>query len=525
MNEKDIIKSISYIGEDIINEAEEKRAKSYFIAVREKRMRVVSIAASFLIFAIITPLISRLSNTDKSNTYQSSNDIPSLSMTSTSSSGDLFNIAPGRYAFELSAKYSDPYSENNQDHTTTGEVTTKNSVTSSFHHETTRPLYTTAPPTTSTLSHDYSSDISNEELYEILTRFSLNVFKNSLDQNGENISTAPLAALTALAMTANGTSGETMFQIEKAIGCDVGTLNTALLSYGKYLCLNDSPIKPAISLWIKNNKGLTVREDFLIANSNYYGAKIYSAPFTDLTKKEINNWCEYNTGGLIKNILREIDPSSAMLLINTIFFEAEWKNKYTEKNIINGFSFKNYDGSISNVTALESLESIYISSENATGFVKSCSDSRFSFALITPHSGIDIYEYAADLGIDTWNELWDSMENTDVAVVFPEFSTECETDLSLTMRRLGIDNIFSDENADLSRLGLSNDGNLFLSLFKQKTAITVDRNASLEGIKNNRGISVSGSLKKVNASNPFIYAIVDNDSGVPIFIGCIADLK
>ena len=62
----------------------------------------------------------------------------------------------------------------------------------------------------------------------------------------------------------------------------------------------------ANSIWFKDTDTFTVNKDFLQTNADYYGAGIFKAPFDNSTLKEINEWVEDNTDGMIKDILDEI---------------------------------------------------------------------------------------------------------------------------------------------------------------------------------------------------------------------------
>jgi len=522
MNEKDLFRSFSYIGEDIISEAGGRAAEIHFAEQRRKKNRFISVAACFLIAVILFPSVIFMSQLApaKNGGFDSAPKSTSALTTPPELWGDrLIYVSPGRNTLELSAGYPSVFDEESEP----PKVTLPSSTSAGT------PAVSTpgavAPPNVTT--EPELPEISPElykEYTDVFLKFSLNTFRNSLGEKGDNTVVSPLSALTCLAMIANGADGETQTEIENAIGCNIEELNKALLSYVKYICLNNSPVKCANSLWIKNESGLNINEGFLRKNAYYYGAKVFSAPFDNTTLKDVNRWCGESTGGSIKELLSEISPSTVMLLINAMLFEDSWEEEYTEKNIIKDFMFTNYDGSHSKVTALESFEDIYISDDRASGFVKSYADDRFSFVLIVPNKETDVYEYTSELRTDTWKRLWGSRQETKVAVIFPEFSCECETDLSSTAKKLGIKRMFSDEDADLSGIGRLNSGRLYFDMFKQKASLSVDRNGSFGGAGSVGGGSEAVGVKSVDAAKPFIYAIVDNETGLPIFMGCVANL-
>jgi len=369
------------------------------------------------------------------------------------------------------------------------------------------------------------SGIEDEQI-KVISDFGLSVFKNSISPDGGNQIFSPLSAIVCLALITNGTDGETLEQIETMLGCDINTLNKGLLSYSYDILFGDSPVNIANSLWINADSEFKASEDFLQKNANYYSAQIYSAEFDNKTLKDINKWCEEQTDGMIKQILSQIDGSALIYMINAMTFEAEWESKYKNNNIIDSFDFKNYDESISDVTALHSEESIYLPDEKAVGFIKNYKGNRFSFAALLPNEEVDIYEYIASLDGERWTKIWNNRARGEVNVKLPEFKCDSEMDLAKTMKMLGVTDMFSPECANFSRLGISDNRNIYCNIFKQKASIQVDRNGTKAAAVTN-GLAGEGAQPvRVNVflNRPFVYAIVDNDTGIPIFIGCVTNL-
>ena len=91
---------------------------------------------------------------------------------------------------------------------------------------------------------------------------------------------------------------------------------------------------------------------------------------------------------------------------------------------------------------------------------------------------------------------------------------------------MGMTDMF-DENANFSKLGYSEDGNLYCSEVCQKVFIQVDRNGT-------KAAAITWGTLATNAApmdslcvtldRPFVYAIVDNATGLPIFIGAVTTL-
>lgn len=375
---------------------------------------------------------------------------------------------------------------------------------------------------------DAGKEIS-EEAGSVISNFGLSVFRNVAVKGSGNQLFSPLSAIVCLALMANGTDGETLAQIEGMLGCDIDTLNEALLTYSSSIVYKDSPVRLANSIWIKDTGSFKVNADFLQKNADYFGAQIYSAPFDTTTLNDINQWCDEHTDGMIKKILDRIDPSALTYMMNALTFDAEWAVKYEKKDVIESYDFNSYSGSVSSVSALRSQEHVYLEDENAVGFIKNYKGNKFSFAALLPNEGVDVYDYISSLNAEKWSELWSGKVGTSVNVILPEFKYEKEFDLTKIMESLGVTDMFSPDRADFSRLGTYDGGNIYCGLFKQKTFIQVDRNgtkAAAVTIGSNKGMAAEPlEPKAVYLDRPFVYAIVDNETGLPIFIGCVAELN
>ncbi|MCL2151332.1 MAG: serine protease, partial [Coriobacteriia bacterium] len=151
--------------------------------------------------------------------------------------------------------------------------------------------------------------------------FALSLFKQAYD-SGQNTLVSPLSVMLALAMTANGADSETLSQMEQMLSGDltISQLNEYLYGYvGSLPNSEKSKLEIANSIWFRDDEQLLeVRPRFLQRNADYYGASAYATPFDEQAVFDINRWVSRNTGGLIKQVVDEIDPNTMLYLINTV---------------------------------------------------------------------------------------------------------------------------------------------------------------------------------------------------------------
>ena len=126
----------------------------------------------------------------------------------------------------------------------------------------------------------------------------------------------------------------------------------------------------ANSVWLRDDESLlTVRDEFLGICKNIYNAEVYAAAFDETTVKDINSWVDTHTDGMIREIIREIEDDNMLYLINTVLFDAEWQEKFTEDSVRDDV-FTAADGTTQPVSMMNGTTYGYLSSEDAGGFTK-----------------------------------------------------------------------------------------------------------------------------------------------------------
>jgi serpin B len=357
---------------------------------------------------------------------------------------------------------------------------------------------------------------------------SLNLFKETVDEN-KNSLISPLSVILALAMTANGADTETLDEMQTYLGGDIplSKLNEYLLYY--YITLpssEKSKLSIANSIWFRDDENrLTVEKDFLQTNANYYKAAAYKSPFNDQTLNDINKWVKNNTDGMIDKILDQIDENTVMYLINAVVFEAQWKKVYTENEIYSG-QFTDISGQKQNADFMFSEENLFIDDGKATGFIKPYENGIYSFVAQLPNKNVPIADYINSLTGESFLNTVNNAQKTPLNANLPKFSYEFTVKMNDALKDLGIPKAFSSTDADFSKLGKSSRGNIFINEVLHKTFISVDELGTKAGAVTKVEMNDEAAIERVvKLDRPFVYAIIDNTTGLPIFIGTVMSLQ
>lgn len=360
------------------------------------------------------------------------------------------------------------------------------------------------------------------------TDFAVRLFQECVtEEAGKNVLVSPLSVINALAMTAAGAKGETLAQMEGLFGADLNSLCSYLKAYNDELPSDEKyRLHTANSIWVKDTGSFTVSPDFLQTNAGYFNADVYMAPFDGSTLKDINNWVSVNTDKMIPEILDQIPEDAVMYLINALAFDAEWQTVYKEYQVRDG-SFTCEDGSILDVEMMYSSENSYLQDAQAQGFLKYYSDGRYAFAALLPEEGVSIDAYAASLTGKDLHELLSAPMQTPVETAIPKFELQYEILLNDILAALGMTDAFDAKLADLSGLGSSTLGNLFISRVIHKTCITVDEKGTKAGAATAVEVKAESAAlkpeepKTVYLDRPFVYMIIDCEKNLPVFIGVV----
>ena len=351
------------------------------------------------------------------------------------------------------------------------------------------------------------------------------LFREVYDEepNG-NVLISPLSIQLALAMTANGASGQTRKEMEALLGGgkSMEELNEYLYSYVKRLSSEEAcKLAIANSIWFRDD--FQADREFLQTNADYYGSQIYKAKFDKRTLKDINRWVDIHTDGMIEEILQEIDPATVMYLINALAFDAEWKDIYTSDAIHDG-SFTSISGEVQTVEMMGALENGYIVTENARGFVKDYQSGRYSFVALLPNEGVSLDAYIADLDATELKSALVDANGKSAFVYLPKFSYEYEIDLNDCLQELGMTTAFGGF-ADFSGMAEPSK-ELHIGNVTHKTYISVDERGTRAGavtvVAMNNGCGME-PVETLYLDRPFLYMIIDHATYLPIFIGTLTD--
>ncbi len=361
---------------------------------------------------------------------------------------------------------------------------------------------------------------TNDATPHAVADFGARLFAASAEE-GENTLISPVSMLYVLAMITNGAEGETLEQLEDAFGCNIDALNIFLYKY----MAEGKNTTAANAIWVR--EGFSANRDFLQTNADYFGRGVYTAPFDSGTVKDINDYVNLHTNGMIDKIIDRLDPSTVLRLVNALTFEDEWQDKYEKRNIEKRI-FTAFDSTEQTVDFMHSTENSYIEDENTTGFVKRYKNG-YRFVGLLPHEGVDIGRYIADFNGEKLAGLMESCISAQVITAIPTFESEYSRSMIEVMESIGVTDVFDPYKSDLSRMGESDTG-LYISALLHKTYISVDEKGTKAAAisfatADECAAAEPAHVYTVKLDRPFVYMILPDNSDVPVFIGSVVKIS
>lgn len=359
--------------------------------------------------------------------------------------------------------------------------------------------------------------------------FAVRLMQSTLDENQKSSLISPLSVIVALGMTANGANGETREEFEKLFGFSVDDANAYLYTLAHSLYNGDgAKVELANSIWFGKDGRIAVHDDFLQVNKSYYDAQAYEEDFFDQkTVDKINKWVSKHTDEMIDEIIEAIDPDAVMLLINALVFDALWSKPYENFQCQKG-TFNAYDKSKTDATFMTSEETL-IRTKNAIGFRKYYKNG-YEFVAMLPDG--DVFDYVNSLSGKELGKILSGKQNDygyRAKAYLPKFEYDYDVSLYKALESMGLKKAFSSSEADLSGIGSSPWGNLYIGDVLHKTHIEMTqagtRAAAVTAVE---VLAESAAPKKtvdVKLDRPFVYYIIDSKTNLPLFMGVVTEVN
>ncbi|XP_074604149.1 leukocyte elastase inhibitor-like [Brevipalpus obovatus] len=339
----------------------------------------------------------------------------------------------------------------------------------------------------------------------------------------------------------NGARGKTETQIKRAMGFtntdeNMKKRDDIAKEFGE-LIKQYSKETPDLCILAANlmavSKDIEIKPQFR-SIGRQYNAKVTTENFQKAAKvqKKINIWVANQTLNMIPEMMKNPPPQEmAMIIISAIYFMGKW-NETFNANQTKPKSFKNSDGSTSEVPMISkrgpSLLYLEKGSFESTPLKKKILEIPYKYLgsmyILLPKSGEKpqkiLDEIDPKILLDDLKALRE--EKLDL-ISIPKFKIEQEYDLKKVLGKMGMKDAFTAHKADFT--GISSTPT-YVSQSTHKAVVEIDEEGSHAAAATEiLVISKSARARKSFIANrPFIFLIRDRTNSITLFAGIINKL-
>ncbi|MCL1897369.1 MAG: serpin family protein [Micrococcales bacterium] len=336
---------------------------------------------------------------------------------------------------------------------------------------------------------------------------------------------SPLSVYLALAMTANGASGQSAEEFAQLLGGtreQVNALAAGVMT--EYVTTDDGPIlSVANSLWLDNQ--FTVDPAFEQSARALYRAEVASLDLVTEGKDRINAWVDEKTNHLIEQIVEQVSEYAVAFLVNALYFKGQWQTQFEEYATADQ-PFTLLDGTKVQVPTmfLSGLYAQYFKSEDGEGILLPYEGGRFGMLLVMPATGVDQVTWDGQRLVN-WLGQTEGFEGIDLYL--PKWESELSASLIDPLKSLGLKAPF-EPSGDLAGIGSADGVDLVISEVAHKTVVKVDEAGTEAAAVTSIEIDAAAAPAPVEPvivrfDQPFVFAIMDLNTDLPLFLGQVTD--
>jgi serpin B len=376
------------------------------------------------------------------------------------------------------------------------------------------------------------------KLTDTSTGFGLSLVDHLLAEPGAgNVFVSPLSAALMLSMAASAAQGDTRAAMLKTLGLDPSVDPSAEVRQTiQRLAQSDDSAQLELAQAVWMEKGLPLNPQYVARLRNDYRAQLANLDFQSPgAPSVVNQWVDAATHHKISDLVDSFDPSDVAYLVNATYFHALWRIEFDSRDPGQFHTFANTTVSVPMMRRTENVTEL--STPDYVAALLPYKGGRFSAVLLLPRQMLSPADFSEFLSPTTWNQALGYLHGatgpslggacTDHETGVPNVGVLC--DGSLDMPKFKLD-YKKDLTQTLSAMGMPMPapvpefcGPCLLTRVLQKTYLEVDEKGTTAAAAS--GGNVATALRfPIVVDRPFAFALIDNATDAPLFLGAIGTL-
>jgi len=351
------------------------------------------------------------------------------------------------------------------------------------------------------------------------------------DYETYNFAISPLSIQLALYMVYNGADGQTKEQIGNllnVIDTDLETVNERVKKLINYYddLVDDGHLDIHNALFYDENR-IELADEFVKRLKIYFDVQKSDLDFSSpAAVASINDWVQEKTYDKIREVIQNISDQEVLFLINALYLKADWVSGF-DKQATSDRTFMTSRG-----------DEIMIPTMHRTGVVEHLSMDGFQIVRL-PLADSTLYTYLimpdqsselptlihSEIIPEIWNNTL-NFKKSRIMFEMPVVETKTHLSLNSSLQSLGMTAAFDPQQADLHLMGSAKNGlSLVLTRTLHDVYLKMDENGVEGAAVTTIGVGTTSLPPSIQFNRPFMYLIVDQELGLPLFIGQFTGLE
>ncbi len=364
------------------------------------------------------------------------------------------------------------------------------------------------------------------------------LYRSAVKGEEGNLIYSPYSIAMAFSMVYAGARGETEAQMAEVLGFlprekhhpSANALERHIASLGADASRAGEGQGEAFRLNNANavwgQQGYPFLDAYLRTLAEQYGAGVRTVDFRadpERGRKLVNDWVADQTEGHIRDILAPgiINELTRLVLANAVYFKATWLYPF-EEQATKDEPFTLLDGRRATVPMMtQTMDPVpYAEGKGYQAIVLPYTGGTAEMVVILPKQG-RFEAVEAGLSTDFLKRVRATARRGNATVTMPRFDFESGIDLPRIFQGMGMPAAFRPDVADFS--GIAGNKELYISAAIHRATITADE----KGTEATAATVIVGQVSSglatqpvhLTIDRPFIFAIVDRETGTILFLG------
>jgi serpin B len=372
-----------------------------------------------------------------------------------------------------------------------------------------------------------SDDAAGRALTAAYNASGQELFRKLAEKPG-NIVLSPYSIGTAMAMAFAGARGENEAEMARVLGLQlspdqVNAANAAVLANLNAASSASFQMLAANAVMLAK-KGDAVSEAYVATLRANYAAEVFHG--ADLAT--INGWVKEKTKGKIDSILDQIDPSTALILLDAVYFKAPWQTPFNT-NATHDETFRLVNGE-TKVLMMQIHGAFALAERPGYRAIRlPYAGERIGMVVMLPDA--DVANLVQQLDGAEMQTLVAALHGSDkeVDISLPRFHASYGANLAETFTVLGMHRAFDPSAADFSGMTGKPPSQVPLAIDQIAHRAVIDvaeqgtEAAAVTGVTVVATAMAPRPSEIFRVDRPFLFAIVDDNTGAILFEGRIVD--